>query len=360
MSVKLHSIGIMSGSSLDGLDIAHCVIKLNPQAKSPQDFRREMRFEIPEAKEVKFSTILQNALKSAPQLSISELAELDSRFGLWIGQQIVEHFDLTDIQFIASHGHTVLHNPARAYSLQIGSGAQIAAATQRPVICDFRNTDIALGGQGAPLAPMVEYYLFPQYSHFVNLGGIANLGIIQDDHIRGFDICVCNQALNHLAGHIGQDYDDRGKMAAQGRSIPSLLGQLNGLPYLKLPAPKSMSNEDVQNTILPILDNNGADTRDKLHTVTQHISYQIAQQLLGIHPTKILITGGGAYNDFLVHSIEQRLGHKIPRASDQVIRYKETLLMSLLGTLRWLKINNIAKSVTGAQRDSCSGAVYLP
>lgn len=348
----------MSGSSLDGLDIAHCNITIlsDRQKLTPAD----LRFKIVRAITIPFDNRLKDRLADAHSYKSHKLLALHASLGQWIAQMMTKHFDLNYIDLIASHGHTIHHAPHKGYSLQIGSGAQIAARTGVPTIDNFRATDIALGGQGAPLAPMADYFLFPKYNHFINLGGIANISIIHDTDIKGYDICACNQVLNHLANQLGHDYDDGGQIAASGHPIPALKKELDHIAYHKLKGAKSLSNQYVRKHIIQVVQSHPGTIQDKLHTAVRHISGLIAKAIDTASHDKILITGGGAYNSYLIKQIKQQSNKKFELPADQIIQFKEALLMALLGVLRFYNRINIFKSCTGAIRDSSSGSLYLP
>jgi len=271
------------------------------------------------------------------------------------------------VALIASHGHTTFHIPARRMTAQIGDGASIAAHTQLPVVSDFRAVDIAFGGQGAPIVPVGERLLLGQYDYFLNLGGIANISINAEPYIA-YDVCPANRVLNMLATETGKDYDEGGAIAASGRIDEALLKTLNGLDYYHQQGPKSLANEFGTDTVYPIIKKSGLSQADCARTFTEHIAVQIRIALVslgryhGSERTKqLLITGGGAFNDFLVDRIRKQvsdLGIEIIIPDERLIKYKEALIMALLGILRWREETNVLSTVTGASRDSVGGAMW--
>ncbi|NQV03341.1 MAG: anhydro-N-acetylmuramic acid kinase, partial [Bacteroidia bacterium] len=268
------------------------------------------------------------------------------------------------------------------WSTQIGKGAAIAAETGLPVVCDFRSTDVALGGQGAPLVPIGDQLLFTDYHYCLNLGGFANISFVQEGKRIAYDICPANMVLNTLANQAGQAFDDNGNMARSGKILPGLLESLNHLSYYHQPAPKSLGKEWVESTINPLLDpliqhpatlslrgaeaarepkqeRRGNKIQDLLHTFCEHIAIQAGNNTGINRVDKLLITGGGAMNSYLVERIRHYAAPQIILPDLQTIHFKEALIFAFLGLLRWRNEINILSSVTGAKRDSVGGAIYL-
>ncbi len=349
----------MSGSSLDGLDVAHVHFKLEREPFGIIDW------ELIEGTTFPFSESWQKRLADLPHASGKELTQTDRAFGHYMADILTAFPPLSTsrIDFIASHGHTVFHYPESKFTLQIGSGAAIAALTRLPVICDFRSTDVALGGQGAPIAPLADKYLFPEYHYFLNIGGIANVSIKSEDFLA-FDVVPANQVLNYLSGLIGKKYDDKGEIARSGSLNTSLLEVLNQIDYLELSPPKSIDNQWIKEVILPIFDQYNCSTADKLRTICEWIALQIGIQLrrtkVSNKTGKMLVTGGGAYNTFLIERLKthlpQNISLEIP--SPEIIEFKEAVLMALMGVFRWEKQVNCLSSVTGSERGSVGGCVY--
>jgi len=354
-------IGLMSGSSLDGLDMVYTHLN---------EVRGGWSFQIVHAACLPYTDEWVAQLRHAKNLSVADFLKLHTAYGHYIGERVNEFITTHNIQhqvhFIASHGHTVFHEPASKTTFQIGDGAAIAARVVIPVISDLRSLDVALNGQGAPIVPVGDKLLFGDYDYLLNIGGIANITIRNGDNMLAFDICPANQILNTLALQLDKPYDDRGNIAASGGLLGDVLEHLNKLHYYTLPAPKSLSNEMVQEMIYPSLLQSSHATADMLYTMTTHIATQVAQAVAQ-HPTDkenptLLITGGGAFNTFLVDKIKEAVApyHITVAVPDgDIIKYKEALVMALIGTLRWREETNVYSSVTGATRDSISGALWM-
>lgn len=357
------AIGLMSGSSLDGLDIAFV---------SFEEIRGKWAFELRKQKCVPFTADWQIRLANAANLTPREFIQLDYDLGVFMGNAVKEFIQENtldhQIQLIVSHGHTIFHEPQMGVTTQIGAAAAIAAINSINVIDQLRSLDVALGGQGAPLVPMGEKLLFPDYPAFLNIGGIANISFHGTDSVQAFDVTVANQALNYLAGLEGQPYDQQGQQAATGKVDTGLLTSLNKLNYFSQFGPKSLANQFFITEIKPLLDQTSIHTADKLRTVTEHIAMQVAYavgaSLAKAAPQqdkKLFITGGGAHNTFLVHRISTALapyGFQAALPETNVIDYKEAIIMALLGVLRWREENTVLEN-TGASRPSIGGAVWI-
>ena len=261
--------------------------------------------------------------------------------------------------FIASHGHTIFHRPEKKITWQIGKGSSITAETGLPVICDFRSLDVALGGQGAPLVPIGDRLLFSEYDYCLNLGGFANISCEQNGLRIAYDICPANIVLNHLAGKIGKSYDPSGQMARIGNLSPTLLSSLNQLPYYNHPPPKSLGKEWVLSHIFPILDSSSVLLNDQLNTFCEHIAIQVSRASGTNKNRKILITGGGAFNEYLLERIKFHTPNPVILPDENTINFKEALIFAFLGVLRWREEANCLRSVTGANKDNSGGAIYL-
>lgn len=355
-------IGVMSGSSLDGLDIAFVEF---------EESGGKWNYEIIAADCKPYKKDLSDKLQSATSLSAYDYLLLHASYGRYIGEQvnafIDEHNLHHKVQLIASHGHTAFHAPHVGVTAQLGDGAAIAAATQVNVVSDLRALDVAFGGQGAPIVPIGEKLLFSDYQLCLNLGGIANLSYKSDGYIA-FDVCAANRIMNMLAQLEGKEYDKDGAMASSGNVDDALLNQLNTLPYYPRAYPKSLPNSFGTDEVFPIIQSYRLTTADKLKTYVEHIIAQITSsiQSLGIKQDganiKMLATGGGAFNSFLITRLKQELyGYNIdvivPDA--MLINYKEALVMALIGVLRWREEYNVLNNVTGAERSSIGGAVWI-
>ena len=343
----MHIIGLMSGTSLDGLDIAYCQIDeagFNLLAAETYPFPREW---------VRILSSLEKA--SAYEYALAHV-KLGHLFGRLVNRFRNEHPGPCDA--IASHGHTIFHQPNLALTAQIGDGNAIAAETGLPVVYNFRALDVALTGQGAPLVPIGDQILFGDYDACLNLGGIANISYRSDGRRLAFDICPCNMALNRLAARLGLDYDPDGAHARRGTTHTCLLARLDDLLYYSQPAPKSLGKEWFLSQFWPLLEASTLPTADLLATVTSHVALQIARVLRQHHLRSLLVTGGGAFNTYLIELLQQyapQTAVTIP--NPQIVKFKEALIFALLGYLRLHRRVNTLKSVTGARLDSIGGTV---
>ncbi len=350
MKGKTRVIGVMSGSSLDGIDLALCSFTPDGSGWS---------FTLEKAQTVPYDDAMRQRLLMATEGDALELARLHRDIGIAIGNACKELLTGTSADAIASHGHTVFHQPDEGLTTQVGDGARIAAIAGLPTICDFRTMDVALGGQGAPLVPFGERELFPDHKAFVNLGGIANISIHQGDHPVGYDVCPCNQALDLLAREWGKAYDAGGALARSGEMDLELLAQLNALSFYRQKPPRSLGREWFDENVKPLITSK-TPLANRLRTVTEHIALMVAGELENAKAGSALITGGGTHNIFLIERIAS-LGNATPELpSAEIIDYKEALIFAFLGLMRLRKEVNTLASVTGATRDSIGGAVYLP
>lgn len=351
-------IGVMSGTSLDGIDLAWCNFKREGQ---------KWLYSIEKAVTVPYSDVMRGRLANAMQMSASDYVKLSNDIAVLIADNI-NRLISEDSQFesamhpdfIASHGHTVFHQPEIGLTTQIGNGAVIAARTGIPVVCDFRSKDVALGGQGAPLVPIGDELLFSNYDACLNLGGFSNISFQSKNQRIAFDVSPCNMALNYLANLKNMPFDKGGNIAKKGTIIGNLLESLNKLPFYHIHPPKSLGKEWFDKTFLPVLeDYSNASVEDRMRTVVEHISMQITKAVPE-HCKSMLITGGGAMNAFLVERVrKQNTQTEITVPDGLVIEYKEALIFAFLGLLRLNGECNTLKSVTGARVDSCGGCVYL-
>jgi len=347
---------MMSGTSLDGVDLAFCLFT--------RDQDGCWSFRIEEAETIPYSDAWRTRLQRVDSGTAQELASTDSDLGYLMGNLAREflHYHRLQPVVIASHGQTIFHQPQRGMTLQIGKGAIIAAVTGYPVVCDFRTADVVLGGQGAPLVPIGDKLLFPSFSHCLNLGGFSNISYDQRGIRIAYDICPVNLVLNHLASLEGLLFDAAGALARSGSVIPELLESLNRLDYYQKPPPKSLGKEWVEEMVLPLLhpaSNIQHPASILLRTFIEHIAIQVGRNT-GTDPNqKVLVTGGGALNDFLIERIR---AHTIPRVVIPdllTVEFKEALIFAFLGLLRWRNEINILSSVTGASRDSIGGAIFI-
>ena len=348
---EIFAIGLMSGTSLDGIDLVYIKFLKN----------KHTSFEILHSETIAYAKEWKELLQQAISFSSEELFNLDGTYGKFLGniiQNFIEKYKIKNIDFIASHGHTVLHQPQKGITLQIGSGEEIAKITKQKVICDFRTQDVALGGQGAPLVPIGDALLFPEYDFCLNLGGFSNVSFRKENERVAFDICPVNIVLNFYANKMGLEYDASGKIASEGKINEQLLEQLNALDFYKTAAPKSLGLEWVQKEILPLIDAYKITISSILSTFVEHIAMQIASVIKDSN--SVLITGGGVFNSFLMQRIEKHSNAKIKQSSDALIHYKEALIFAFLGMLKIDNRINCLKSVTGASKNHSSGVIFLP
>jgi anhydro-N-acetylmuramic acid kinase len=354
-------IGLMSGSSLDGLDIVFTELQHNGG---------NWTFEIRAASCYEYSQEWKDRLRNAVSLNALEYMLLHTDYGHYLGKEvnrfIEEHALHYQVGLVASHGHTTFHVPSRKMTGQLGDGAAMAAETQLPVVSDLRAMDLAFGGQGAPIVPIGEKLLLKGYGLFLNLGGIANLSLAKPGGYIAFDVCTANRVLDLLASSVNKDYDEGGQMAAIGNLNHELFNKLNELTYYSQPYPKSLANDFGTDEVYPLIRSFGLPHNDGLRTYVEHIVHQIRDSITRFdeqtEPRKLLVTGGGAFNQFLIGRLREELsplGISVEVPDDNLVRYKEALVMALIGVLRWRQEYNVLSSVTGAQRDSIGGAVWI-
>jgi anhydro-N-acetylmuramic acid kinase len=257
---------------------------------------------------------------------------------------------------IASHGHTIFHQPEKGFTFQLGNGASIAAETGIPTVADFRTGDVALGGQGAPLVPVGDKLLFSDYESCLNLGGFANISFDQHGKRIAFDICPVNFILNDLAQKSGWPYDTGGELGRSGNMNRELLEQLNQLAFYRQSPPKSLGREWMNHYFMPLMAADEIPLNDQLRTAYEHIAIQISNAS-PVHG-KMLVTGGGAFNTFLIERLKHHLKCEIVIPHAEIIQFKEALVFAFLGLLRFMGEINCYASVTGARRDSSAGVTY--
>ncbi|WLD22729.1 anhydro-N-acetylmuramic acid kinase [Flavobacterium dauae] len=352
MMKKFKVLGVMSGTSLDGIDCAVVEFTKNNGVWS---------FDFISGKTVPYTNQWYDKLQNAICLSESDLHLLNIEYTYFLGELLnnfVVENHLTDLDFIASHGHTVLHQPEKGITLQIGNLPIIADMLSLPFVCDFRVQDVALGGQGAPLVPIGDRLLFADYDYCLNLGGFSNISFEENKERIAFDICPVNTLLNHFAKKLGNDFDESGNFAALGTINQDLFNKLNNLSFYNQQGPKSLGIEQVNTVYLPLIEKYQLSAQDHLATVTEHIAYQIASVLKKSN-SKLLVTGGGAFNQHLIN----RLKFYVPNTtvvlgSKELIEFKEALIFAFLGVLRVTNTDNVLSSVTGASKNHCSGIIF--
>jgi anhydro-N-acetylmuramic acid kinase len=344
----------MSGTSLDGLDIAACVFTCHEPG--------EWTYEIVAAETLPYSEDWKERLSGLHLADAFTFARTDADYGKFLGISAAGFIRRTGFapDLIASHGHTIFHRPELGFTTQIGAGSHLAAESRRPVVSDFRSVDVALGGQGAPLVPIGDRLLFPAFDACLNLGGFGNISMERNGQRVAFDICPVNFVLNHLARRLGKEYDEAGTFASIGSCHPELFHQLNHLTFYKDSGPKSLGREWVEKEIFPLFHLSGLSDSDLLRTFSEHIAYQVNQSLDRTTPAKVLVTGGGARNRFLMKLIAEKGPHLFSLPDELLIDFKEALVFAFLGTLRYSADINVLNSVTGGLEDHCGGSIYRP
>lgn len=346
-------IGLMSGTSLDGVDIACCLFRFRED---------EWSYEILSAETIPYPEEWKQRLSSLHKGTALDLAATDALYGTYLGELTLDFIrrNRATPDFIASHGHTVFHQPGKKMTFQAGKGSAIAAVTGLPVVCDFRSGDVFLGGQGAPLVPVGDRYLFPQYDFCLNLGGFGNISYESGGNRIAFDICPVNTFLNRLAGQLGLPYDKEGEIARSGNLHQPLLEALNSQEYYHASPPKSLGMEWMSECFFPVLESFEIPVSDRLRTVCEHVAIQVSAVLPGDPGKRMLVTGGGALNAFLVERIRNSTKTQLVLPGLDIIHFKEALIFAFLGVLRWTGESNCLSSVTGAVRDNTGGAIYHP
>jgi anhydro-N-acetylmuramic acid kinase len=341
--IKYTVLGVMSGTSLDGIDLAICTFTKN----------HEWEYKIEKSNTIKYPISWKSKLASTHAQSKKIVEQADIQYGQFIGQTINTFLNGEKVDFIASHGHTIFHQPEKKYTLQIGCGKTISQTTKITTINNFRSLDVSLNGQGAPLVPIGDLLLFPKHKYCINLGGFANISIKKSKQITAFDICPANIVLNDICKELGIEYDYDGDIAREGEIIPTLLQQLNQLDFYIKKSPKSLGREWVEKNVFPILKNHRPE--DLLCTFCEHIAIQIGKFL---SDESALFTGGGVFNSFLMNRITFHSKSEILLPNKELIEFKESLIFAFLGVLRLRNEVNCLQSVTGANSDNCGGVIH--
>lgn len=342
-------IGLMSGTSLDGLDLCCVTFKYDDG---------KWEYQIVKAEDEPYPDDIKQKLANAQNMSAEEYALFHSDYGIYLGQRVKAFIDRNGLKpdLIASHGHTIFHQPGIRFTAQIGSGAGIAAETEVDCVCDFRTTDVALFGQGAPLVPIGDRTLFADYDYCLNMGGFSNISFNEGDVRSAYDISPVNYVMNHYTRTIGLDYDKDGEMARSGKVCEELLERLDNLEFYSMKGPKSLGREWVENEVIPLIDSYDLSIEDKLCTFCEHVAVQIGSHIKG---GKVLLTGGGALNKYLVERMSARAPQCEYVVPDKLtINFKEALIFAFLGMLYICDIPNCLSSVTGAKFNCVGGALY--
>ena len=348
---NIRAVGLMSGTSLDGLDLVAAEFFYSGTSWS---------YKIHAAETIHYLYEWIDRLATGHLLSGENLIRLHVEYGRWLGIQTKKFIQKTGFEpdLIASHGHTIFHQPENHYTFQAGSGFEIASETGIITIADFRSADIAFGGQGAPLVPVGDKLLFDQYDYCLNLGGFANISYNENQKRIAYDICPVNFILNYFARKSGYEFDKNGKLGRSGLINQSLLDCLNAIDYYSCMPPKSLGREWVEMVLLPILKEVTIPENNIIRTIYEHIALQIVKSTSVFDSKKILVTGGGAFNGFLIERIRALTNNELIIPDFETVCFKEALVFAFLGTLRILDINNCLSSVTGSLRDHCAGVIY--
>ena len=342
------AIGLMSGTSLDGLDICH--VKLSKS--------ENWNFEILAAETISYDENWKLKLQNTPQLSTEDLLALDKEFGFFLGEKTQEFIlkqNISELDVIASHGHTVFHQPHRKFTLQIGDGRAIKIITNKTVVYDFRSQDVLMGGNGAPLVPIGDELLFSEFDACLNLGGFSNISLKKNEERIAFDISPVNVVLNFFAEKLGKNYDENGDFAKNGNINLAILEQLNALDFYKKQHPKSLGIEFVNAEIFPLLNNEMPE--NVLATFTEHIAIQISKVFNENQLKKVLVTGGGAFNAYLIEKLNEKTTSEIIIPDEKIINFKEALIFALMGVLRMNNEANVLCSATGSSANHSSGII---
>jgi len=345
-------ISVMSGTSLDGIDIIYATYL----------YDGDWKFEIHLSETVKYSKNWKLILSQLVHKSMDDLQEIDSAYSEYLASVIlgfIKQNNLEVIDFIASHGHTALHQPESGLTYQIGNQQILSDTLNKKVICDFRIQDVEFGGQGAPLVPIGDHLLFHDYQYCLNLGGFANISFENNTERIAYDICPVNIVLNYYVAMLDLEYDDKGQLASKGKVHKELLIQLNKLAFYDQKPPKSLGLEWVELSIYPLIKSFNLQIEDILRTYAEHVAIQISKVLVNENG-EVLVTGGGVYNEFLMSRLNSLSNHQIVIPSNEIVEFKEALIFGLLGVLKERDEVNCLMSVTGAKRNHSSGKILIP
>ncbi len=344
-------LGVMSGTSLDGIDLAYLA------------FTREEHWEasILKAETIPYSQKWVEALKTSAELSRTDIAALDEKYTDYLAeiiQQFIQKNKIEKLDAVCSHGHTVLHQPEEGFTIQIGNLPKLATLLQKKVVCDFRVQDVELGGQGAPLVPIGDRLLFSDYDYCLNLGGFANISTEIESNRIAYDICPVNTVLNEYASRLGFAFDRDGAIARNAEVNQNLLKELNSLSFYQQKPPKSLGIEWVNSVIFPILKKSESTSEEIIATFTEHVAVQLSENIQHYSSQKVLVTGGGAFNTYLIELLQQKTKAQIILPQKNLIEFKEALIFGFLGVLRLENEINVLASVTGASKNHSSGKIF--
>jgi anhydro-N-acetylmuramic acid kinase len=342
----------MSGTSLDGLDLILCRFSRS---------KNRWKYRIHKTVTYKYTPAWKKRLNEACALDAGDFLLLHNEYGKFIGNAVKRFLKASGVkvELVASHGHTIFHQPQNELTFQLGSGAVIASQCKITTVSDFRSMDIAFGGQGAPLVPVGDELLFSKYRFCLNLGGFANISNRQNGLRIACDLCPVNIVINELAQRMGHEYDPDGVIGSRGKVNDKLLNELNGLDFYSRPAPKSLGREWLEEQFIPVLATYKIPVEDLIRSVYEHIAIQIGAYINKYDTGEILVTGGGILNKFLKELLQQKIKSTLIIPDLQLIKFKEALIFCFLGLLRYRNEINCLASVTGARCDTSSGIVHF-
>lgn len=346
-------IGVMSGTSLDGIDLVYVSFR----------FDTSWHFKILYSETIPYDSQWVENLRGLVSQSLEGLKEMDNIYTNYLSLRInafINKFEIKHIDAVCSHGHTALHQPEKGMTYQIGNMPHLALLIEQTVVCDFRVQDVEYGGQGAPLVPIGDKLLFSEYDFCLNLGGFANLSTEVDGNRIAYDVCPVNIVLNKYVKQLGFDFDDKGKIASTGTINEALLTKLNNLEFYNASYPKSLGLEWVDKNVFPLIDSFQMEIHDILRTFLEHIAIQIASEINKKNKVSVYVTGGGVYNEYLINRLKSRTKNSIVIPSKTIIEFKEALIFGLLGVLKLRNEVNCLQSVTGAFKNHSSGKIYIP
>ncbi|MFV0541789.1 MAG: anhydro-N-acetylmuramic acid kinase [Aestuariibaculum sp.] len=346
-------IGVMSGTSLDGIDLVYVHFK----------FEDNWKFDLICCETIYYNDYWVEKLGGLINYSKETLLKTDETYTAFLAGTIktfIDKYNIKTINAVCSHGHTALHIPERGLTYQIGNTPQLAKLLGKKIVCDFRVQDVALGGQGAPLVPIGDRLLFAEYDFCLNLGGFANISTENNSKRIAYDICPVNIVLNKYVGKLGFPFDDGGKIAATGSINPNLLKALNTIAFYAKKPPKSLGLEWVETTVFSLIESFNLMVKDILRTFVEHIAYQLALEINKKSKASVLVTGGGVYNTFLMQRLTHYTQNTIVVPNSDIVEFKEALIFGFLGVLKLENQNNCLKSVTGASKNHSSGKIFLP
>ncbi|MEO8932771.1 MAG: anhydro-N-acetylmuramic acid kinase [Xanthomarina sp.] len=349
---QYHIVGVMSGTSLDGVDLIYATFTENGGV---------WNYKIHASITISYSEKWHAILKHLVSKPLEELKAIDLDYTEYLAKIIKDFIvrnNIENIDAICSHGHTALHQPEKGMTYQIGNLQTIYELLKIPVVCNFRVQDVVLGGQGAPLVPIGDKILFSEYDFCLNLGGFANVSTDIKNRRIAYDICPVNIVLNHYVFLLGFDFDDKGGLASTGKIDLELLNSLNGLEFYKKEAPKSLGLEWVKKEVFPLIDSFQLKTETILRTFVEHVAIQISKELNKKEQANILVTGGGSYNSFLIRRIKEKTYNQIFIPENTLVEFKEALVFGFLGVLKLRNEVNCLSSVTGAKHDHSSGIIF--